>query len=169
MLRLLLNDGESPTFQEVEAALRGSLSNKADPLFKAIQGFFTDHHRKILNSLLRTIEMLESEIKSVNAHMRIIQEQYQNLIDLLVQVPGISLISARAILAETGPTLAAFSTAAAFASWAGLCPGNNESAGKRHSGKTRVKKHWLKTIMVEVAWAAVKKKGSYYKDKYYRL
>jgi hypothetical protein len=65
--------------------------------------------------------------------------------------------------------MSAFPTAEALISWAGLCPGNNESAGKRKSGKSPVRKHHLKTILIEVAWAAVKKKGSYFKDKYYRL
>ena len=65
--------------------------------------------------------------------------------------------------------MAVFPAAEALISWAGLCPGNNESAGKRKSGRSPVKKHHLKTVMIEVAWAAVKKKGSYFKDKYYRL
>lgn len=62
-----------------------------------------------------------------------------------------------------------FPSSAALASWAGLCPGNNESAGKRKSGRSSLKKHHLKSIMIEIAWAAVKKKGSYYRDKYWRL
>ena len=62
-----------------------------------------------------------------------------------------------------------FPSDAHLSSWAGISPGNNESAGKRHSGKSSVRKHHLKTIMIEVAWAAVKVKGSYYREKYYRL
>lgn len=73
------------------------------------------------------------------------------------------------IISEVGYRLDSFADAASFASWAGFCPGNNESAGKRRSGKTAVQKHPFKTIMVDVAWAAVKTKGSYFKDKYYRL
>jgi transposase len=85
------------------------------------------------------------------------------------KAPGISDVSACDILAEIGPTLESFPTDTALVSWSGLCPGNNESAGKRKSGRSPVRKHHLKTIMIEVAWAAVKKKGSYFKDKYYRL
>ena len=89
--------------------------------------------------------------------------------DSMKESPGISDVSSCDILAEIGPTLDSFPTDTALVSWSGLCPGNNESAGKRKSGKSPVRKHHLKTIMLEVAWAAVKKKGSYFKDKYYRL
>ena len=94
---------------------------------------------------------------------------HNDLLRMLEQVPGIKETASTSVLAEAGVTLASFATAASFASWIGLCPGNNESAGKRRSGRTRVRNHYLKTLLVEIAWAAVKKKGSYYKDKYYRL
>jgi len=84
-------------------------------------------------------------------------------------VPGVNELSAQYALSELGPNLDTFADASALASWAGLCPGNNESAGKRRSGRSPVRKHHLKTIMIEVAWAAVKKKGTYYRDKYWRL
>ncbi len=73
------------------------------------------------------------------------------------------------IVSEIGVTLDEFICMAALASWAGLCPGNNESAGKRKSGRTSVRSHPFKTILIEVAWAAVKKKGSYYRVKYFKL
>ena len=73
------------------------------------------------------------------------------------------------ILSEVGPALEAFPRCAALTSWSGLCPGNNQSAGKRKSGRSPVRGHRLKTIMVEVAWSAVRKSGSYYKDKFQRL
>jgi hypothetical protein len=71
-------------------------------------------------------------------------------------------------LAEIGPTLDSFPKDTSLAAWCGLRPGNNESAGKRKSGKSQVRKNHLKTITNEVAWAAIKKKGFYFKDKYYR-
>ena len=169
LLKRLVDKDAQVTITEVKACLKGSLQKKAERIFKAIQGFFNEHHRQVLASSLRIIEMLESEIDRVDSHLRIIQGTFQAILDRLIEVPGIGLVSARAILAEVGPTLEAFPTEAALSSWCGLAPGNNESAGKRRSGKPPVKKHWLKTIMVEVAWAAVKKKKSYYKDKYYRL
>lgn len=78
-------------------------------------------------------------------------------------------MSSQSVISQIGVTLDDFSSENALSSWSGLCPGNNESAGKRKSGKTSVRKHPLKMIMIEIAWAAIKKKGSYYKVKYYQL
>ncbi len=96
-------------------------------------------------------------------------QEHNDLLSRMDEVPGINELSAQYILSELGPELDSFSNAASLASWAGLCPGNNESAGKRKSGRSPVRKHHLKTIMIEVAWAAIKKKGSYYRDKYWKL
>ena len=96
-------------------------------------------------------------------------EPYNPLMKRLKAIPGISDVSAAIILSEIGPTLNKFSSIAALASWSGLCPGNNESAGKRKNGRNPVRQHRLRTVMVEVAWGAIRKKGSYYKDKFHRL
>jgi transposase len=94
---------------------------------------------------------------------------HKDLLTRLDDVPGIDKKSAQSIVSEIGITLNEFKNMEALASWAGLCPGNNESAGKRKSGRTSVRKHPLKTILIEVSWAAVKKKGSYYRAKYFKL
>ena len=95
--------------------------------------------------------------------------QETELVESLSEAPGISETSARYIISEIGTKLTDFATDAHLVSWCGLCPGNNESAGKRKSGKSPVRRHHLKSIMIESAWAAVKKKGSYYKAKFYSL
>ena len=89
--------------------------------------------------------------------------------DRLDELPGINKKSAQSIVSEIGVTLDEFICMGALASWAGLCPGNNESAGKRKSGRTSVRSHPFKTILIEIAWAAVKKKGSYYRANYFKL
>jgi transposase len=134
-----------------------------------VQGFFEEHHRELLKILLKTIEDLEGQVASLDERIARAMRRHNDLLRMLEQVPGIKETASTSVVAEAGVTLSAFPTAAAFASWIGLCPGNNESAGKRRSGRTRVRDHNLKTLLVEVAWSAVKKKGSYYKDKYYRL
>lgn len=113
--------------------------------------------------------MLEAQIKALDQQIRFTMKEQEPLLNRLKEAPGISDVSAADILAEIGSSLDSFPTDKALISWSGLCPGNNESAGKRKSGRSPVRKHHLKTIMIEVAWAAVKKKGSYFKDKYYRL
>jgi transposase len=91
------------------------------------------------------------------------------VLDRLDEIPGVDKKSAQSIIGEVGTTLDEFQSMAAFVSWSGLCPGNNESAGKRKNGRNAVRNHPFKTILVQVAWAAIKKKDSYYKTKYYKL
>jgi transposase len=169
LMVLLVRNPSEITPEKMEPCLRGKLKAKRDELFRSIQGFFSSHHSYLLCSLLKTIATLEGEIEAVNDRLRQVMEAHQPLLEMLKGVPGISEVSAHAILSEVGPNMVTFPTSAAICSWAGLCPGNNESAGKRHSGKSPVRKHHLKTIMIEVAWAAVKVKDCYYREKYYRL
>jgi transposase len=168
LMKLLIMDREL-TLTDIEACIRGKLKGKEVELFRSIQGFFTGHHRFILKTLLGTIANLEGQIESLDRQIRSLMKDQSDLLERMKKAPGISDVSACDILAEIGPTLDSFPTDTALVSWSGLCPGNNESAGKRKSGRSPVRKHHLKTIMIEVAWAAIKKKGSYFKDKYYRL
>ncbi len=138
-------------------------------LHRSIEGFFEDHHRFLLLSLMRMIDIIESEMALIVDRMKSVMVEHLDIIRRLDEVPGINELSAQYVLGELGPTLEEFPEASSLASWSGLCPGNNESAGKRRSGKSPVRKHVFKTIMVEIAWAAVKTKGTYYRDKYYRL
>jgi len=168
LMKLLIVDREL-TLTDIEACIRGKLKGKEVELFRSIQGFFMGHHRFILKTLLGTIANLEGQIEALDQQIRNLMKDQSDLLERMKKAPGISDVSACDILAEIGPTLDSFPTDTALVSWSGLCPGNNESAGKRKSGRSPVRKHHLKTIMIEVAWAAVKKKGSYFKDKYYRL
>ncbi len=119
--------------------------------------------------MLHILEILEEENARIDQRMKKLMQAHDDLLNRMDDVPGINTLSAQYILSELGPELTTFPNAASLASWAGLCPGNNESAGKRKSGRSPVRKHHLKTIMIEVAWAAVKKKESYYREKYWRL
>jgi transposase len=155
--------------QAVAGLACGRLRAKAAELYRSIQGYFAEHHRFQLCSMMRIITILESEIGMISDRLQQLMQSHDELLGRVAAIPGIGERSARMIISEVGYHLDSFADAASFASWAGLCPGNNESAGKRRSGRTAVQKHPFKTIMVEVAWAAVKTKGSYFKDKYHRL
>ncbi len=163
----LLVSGRDITLESVISCTRGRLKGKEDELFKSIRGFFTEHHRFQLVSLLTLIESVEKQIAAVHERLSGLLTDRREKVCRLMEIPGISDVSAQALLSEIGDTLDQFQTAASLASWAGLCPGNNESAGKRHSGRSPVKGGHVKTIMIEVAWGAIKKKGSYYREKYY--
>ena len=168
-LMQLLIKGEPLQLSDIESCVRGKLKGKETELFRSIQGFFTGHHRFILKMILETVIGLEAQIAGLDQQIRSAMAEHKPLLNRMKNAAGISDVSSCDILAEIGPTLDTFPTDTALVSWSGLCPGNNESAGKRKSGRSHVRKHHLKTIMIEVAWAAVKKKGSYFKDKYYRL
>jgi transposase len=169
LMNLLVKDDAELTESDVEFCLKGSLKSKGAELFRAVKGYIEDHHRWLLNEMLQEVDQLEEQISRVNARLRSMLSDNEDLIDRLDEVPGISFVSAYAIIAEVGPTLETFDTAAALCSWAGVCPGNNQSAGKRLTGKIRVRKRHIKTILTEVAWAGIKEKQSYYRAKYFSL
>ena len=168
LMQLLVADRKL-TLSDIQTCVRGKLKGKEAELYRSIQGFFTDHHRFVLKMILETIATLEAQIEALDLQIRCAMKEHEALLDRMKQAPGIADVASREILAEIGPTLDSFRKDTALVAWSGLCPGNNESAGKRKSGKSPVRKHHLKTIMIEVAWAAIKKKDSYFKDKYYRL
>jgi transposase len=155
---------------------------KATPkeLYDALHGRLTDHHRFILKLYLGQYDTLDKSIVEIDqvvdaAIAQMDQEvapgraTFRSPIGLLGTIPGISTLSGTAILAETGIDMDRFPTAGHFVAWAGLCPGHNESAGKRKSSRLRKGAPWLKTMLVQCAWSAVKKKDSYYRAQFNRL
>jgi len=169
LISLLCDPETEITLEKVQSCAKGTLQSKVNELYDSIQGFFEDHHRFQLIGLMETISFFEYRITEITERLDQLISPHQDLLDRLDEIPGINKKSAQSILSEIGVNLDEFICAAALASWAGLCPGNNESAGKRKSGRNSVHGHPFKTILIEVAWAAIKKKGSYYKEKYYRL
>ncbi len=169
LLKLLVTAASAPSRAEVEACLDKSVKDRAGEFYRSMEGFFSNHHRILLGLLLETVERLEHQIELLDERIREVMAEHEPVIERLDAIPGINAISAHAILSEIGTSLEAFSNPAALAAWAGLCPGNNQSAGKRYSGRSRVRKNHLKEIMIEVAWPAIKKRHPYYRAKYYAL
>jgi transposase len=170
LMELLLSiPTEDITRKDVIECLRGQLTKKSDDFFKAVKGFFTDHHRSMLRKYLDTIDHCRTVIQDIDNQLAEVMKDEQEVLKRLQKVPGIAFVSAVTILSFIGTSLKNFPNAAALCCWAGVCPGNNESAGKRKNGRSPVYNHPLKTLLVEVAWAAIKVKDSYYKEKYYRL
>jgi transposase len=156
---------------------------KASPkvLYDALHGRLTDHHHRFMMSLfMGQYDALADSIAKIDqavddAIARMDQEvatgraTFRSLIGLLGTIPGVSDLSATTILAEIGTDMGRFPTAGHLVAWAGLCPGQNESAGKRKSSRLRKGAPWLKTMLVQCAWAATRKKDSYYKAQFNRL
>ena len=169
LMALLASGHTDITMKDIESCVRGSLKSKQKELYRSIKGFFTEDHRFMLQTLLSTIASLEDTIASLDQQIDSYMIEQKELLERLEEVPGISDISSRDIIAEIGTTLDAFPSDAALASWCGLCPGNNESANKRKNAKNHTWKNHLKPVMVEVGWAASRTKNTYYHDKYHRL
>jgi transposase len=169
LMQLLLSEQGEITREAVEQCARTGLKEKAHELCRAMQGFLTDHDRWMLSILLSMVWTIEKKIEDIDRRMECLMVDNTETLVRLDQVPGINEVAARGILSIIGPDLSVFPTEGHFCSWAGLCPGNNRTAGKRKSSRSPVQKHPLKTLLVEVAWAATKKKDSYYRDKYFRL
>jgi transposase len=155
---------------------------KATPkeLYDALHGRLRDHHRFLLalhqrqwDNLDETIRKIDLEIDQRIAHMDAqvgaSKVPFRTLIELVSTVPGISAVAAPAILSEIGCDMSRFPTDGHIVSWSGLCPGQNESAGKRKSSRLRKGAPWLKTMLVQCAWAAKRKKDSYYRAQFFRL
>jgi transposase len=149
----------------------GSVWLKAsrDELRAALHGFVREHHRFMLRLHLDQVNALDGAIQDVEARTEKCLEPFRRVIEHLDTIPGVSEVTAAVIVAEIGVDMSRFPSAEALVSWAGLCPGENESAGKHRSRKLKKGAQWLKTTLVQAATAAVKKKDSYYHAKFLRI
>ena len=134
-----------------------------------MRGHVTRHHRFLLRLHLQQIDALDAAIEQIDQEVDADVEPFRAAIALLTTIPGVSELSARIILAEIGHDMSRFPTAGHLISWAGLCPRNDESAGKRRSVRMRKGAPWLKTTLVQCAWAASRKKASYLQAQFHRL
>ncbi len=138
-------------------------------LTEALRGRVTSHHRFLLRLHLRQIEALEAAVAEIDREVEADLEPFRAAVRLLSSIPGVSALSAEVIVAEIGTDMRRFPTAGHPLSWAGLCPRNDESAGKRRSTRLRHGAPWLKTTLVQCAWAAARKKGGYPQAQFQRL
>jgi transposase len=148
---------------------RGRLRAKREVLAQAVVGRFTPHHAFLITEHLSQLDYLEEAVARVSAEIAQRLQAEQEALELLDTIPGVGRRAAEIILAEIGTEMARFPSAKHLASWAGMCPGNKESGGKRLSGKTRKGNPWLRQVLIEVAHAASKTKDTYLAAQYRRL
>jgi transposase len=148
---------------------RKRLREKIPALRLALQGRVTDHHRFLLRMHLDHITHLEELIGRLGGRIEEALAPFAEAEQRLQTIPGVSQRVAETVLAEIGPRMEQFPSADHLASWAGMCPGNNESAGKRRSGRITKGNRWLKRILVQAAWATSHTKGTYLAAQYRRL
>lgn len=151
------------------AVTTGRLKATRTALIDALDGRITPHHRYLIHLHLTQIESLERAVHDLDAHLGDALAPFRSAIALLTTIPGVSDTAARVILAEIGDDMTRFPSAGHLVSWAGLCPRLDESAGKRRSTRTRHGAPWLKTTLVQAAWAATRKNGGYLQAQFLRL
>ena len=143
-------------------------ADRAD-IVAAVHGRVTPHHRFLLELHLGQIDALRAAVEKLERQADEVLRPFREAADRLATMPGVSETVARVIIAEIGVDMAQFPTAGHLVSWAGLCPRLDESAGKRRSTRIRYANPWLKTTLVQAAWAATRRNGSYLQSQFRRL
>jgi transposase len=160
--------GETDASKLADMAL-GQLKKKRGELMEALSGRVRDHHRTMLRLELAQWNFLDALVEELEREIGDAVRPFCEAVELIKTIPGFSEVSAMATIAEIGPRMEQFADAGHLASWAGLCPGNNESAGKHYSGKTRAGNIWLKRILCQVGWAASHTRKTYFAALFYRI
>jgi transposase len=163
-----LTEGETDPVKLAGRA-RGQLQQKTRELEGALEGRVTPHHRFMLRLLWKQLASVEEWIAEVERAIEEVTGPLVALIERMDAVPGVDRRMAEVVLAEVGDDLTAFPTHQHLASWAGMSPGNEASAGKRLTGRTSKANRWLRTALVQAAWAATHSKHSYLAAQYRRL
>jgi len=167
MLKAIIGGQNDP--QQLAQLARGQLKKKIPQLQQALAGRVREHHRFLLAEFLDEWDALEERIRRIEAEIDTRTHPFESAIALWQTVPGVDRVTACSLVAEIGVEMKQFPTAQHLASWAALCPGNHESAGKRKSGKTRDGNKWLRRSLCQAAWAASRAKDCYLATQFKRL
>lgn len=168
MISALLHK-DSLSEDEIEQMAKGKLKKKVDKLAKALEGNITDHHRFLLKRSLAHVEFLASQINEIDEEIQRRLEPYGREFESIQSITGIKEISAASIIAEIGVDMSRFPDEAHLSSWAGMSPGNNESAGKKKSGRTTRGNNYLRATLTEAGWAASRTKNTAFSAIYHNI
>ena len=154
---------------ELADLAKGSLRGKRAQLEEALEGSMGDHQRYLLRHQLQHVEFLDREIEDLSIEIEERMRPFEVAIQQVMRLPGIGRRSAEQILAEIGLDMSRFPSHRHLSSWAKVCPGNNESAGRHRSGWSGKGNPWLRAALVEAAWGAARSHNSYFSAQYNRL
>lgn len=167
MIRQLIGGETNP--ESIAQLAKKQLRKKMPLLQRSLNGLVGDHQKFILKNQLDHIEYLETQIKKLDLEIGARLHSAHQEIELLDSIPGVGIQTAQQLLAEIGLDMTRFQSAAHLASWAGMAPGQNESAGKKKAARTKDGNKYLRSALIEAASSAIRKKDSYLSAKYYRL
>jgi transposase len=148
---------------------KGRLRAKLPQLRQALRGRFRSHHALLVRLAVAHLEQLERSIAELDTHIDRVLAPFARARDRLDTITGVGKRAAETIIAEIGTDMTVFPTAGHLASWAGRCPGNNLTGGKRRSGKPTRGNRWLGEVLIECAWAAARSRDTYLSAQYWRL
>ena len=168
LIKKLCNKGKL-TQLDVEESLHGTLRNKSSEVQQAVAGQLSSHDKLFLTNLVNVMENCQKEIEEVERHIEGCAHQYEPTLQLLETIPALQRRASTIIISELGVDLSMFPTAGHLCKWAGLCPGDNESAGKKKSTRITKGNPRIKSVMVQCAWAATRCKNFFLRDWFYRL
>ena len=167
LIEILIEKGHV-TKDDIACVYHKRLGASPELLYQACEGFIEPHHTYMLQTIRKDIEQTEVIIADLTSRIKVVLSPYENVIELLQKVPGLSRKTVEDLIAEIGVDMEAFPTEKQLASWPGICPGNNESAGKK-SGRTTHGNKQLKAVITEAAWAVTRTKNTFYSARYHRL
>lgn len=167
MMEALLEGNTDP--EALADLAKGKLRKKLPELRKALEGRFSAHHRLILGHILAHLDFLDEAIEKISGEVAARTAPFDDLIQFMDTITGVDRKAAEGTIAEIGLDMEQFPTHRHLASWTGLCPGNNESAGKRKRGRARKGNQWFRRYAIEMALAASRSKGTYLNALYHRL
>jgi transposase len=167
MLDALVSGTHDP--QVLAELAKGALRRKLPALREALEGRFTGHHALLVSQMLAQIDFLDETVAALSERIEELTAPFSKELELLDTIPGVDRRTAEMLIAEIGPDMSRFPSPGHLASWAGLCPGQHESAGKQRTGKTRKGSKWLRGGLTESAKAVVRTKGTYLSARYHRI
>jgi len=168
LLSILVSAGKI-TPDDIRNELRGVAKQKTEDMLYALNGQLDLNSRLYLSRMLEMLDSLQIHLQTIEADIDSETSAFNPQIELLQTIPGIGATAAKAIIGEIGVDMSKFPTPTQFCSWAGLCPGENESAGKKKSTRINFGNTYIKSIMCECAWGMVRKKDSYLSKFYWKL
>ncbi len=164
-----LCEGKPVTMQDIDGVYHEKIEATKEELWEACNGIVSEHHVYLLQTIRANTRDIERLIEELNQKIKATLSPYENALERLRKIPGLSRKTVEDLIAEIGLDMEVFPTAEHLCSWVGVSPGNNESEGKKKSGRTTHGNKQAKTTLMEASWAASRTKHTFYHARYHRL
>lgn len=164
----MLCEGRKLTIEDIESVYHKKLSASPEELLEACTGFVEEHHVYMLQMIRKSIAQTQGLVDELSKRIKDILVKYDNVLELLKEIPGFNTKVVEDLVSEIGLDMSAFPSEKHLASWAGICPGNNESAGKK-SGRITHGNKQVKAVLTKAAWAATRTKNTFFSERYHRI